>query len=122
MTDVYIDEQTGDIWTGPTGESRLTVSLQEEVRQRLYRKYQFFLGEWFLDTREGIPYFRDVFVKNPDLAVVQSLMVKVASDDPGVDTVSSFDQSLDGRTLTISLECVLTDGTVLTLNEVGFFL
>jgi hypothetical protein len=122
MPDLYIDEDTGDIYISATGQARLTQTLQEEVRQRLDTKYRFFLGEWFLDARQGIPYFRDVFVKAPDLAVIRSLLTRVAAEDPGVDAVTSFDMSIDGRTLSVQLECVLTDGTVLPLNLSEFIL
>jgi hypothetical protein len=100
----------------------LTADLGEEVRQRLDTKYRFFLGEWFLDARLGVPYFRDVLVKNPDMRVVRSLMERVAIADPGVDAVTQLDVTLDTQTrvLTVAFECVLIDGSVLNLEVRDF--
>jgi hypothetical protein len=122
MPDLYLDPTTGDIWFSPTGQTRLTADLGEEVRQRLDTKYRFFLGEWFLDARLGVPYFRDVLVKNPDMRVVRSLMERVAITDPGVDAVTQLDVTLDTQTrvLTVAFECVLIDGSVLNLEVRDF--
>ena len=40
---------------------------------KLFLRGQFFEGEWFLDTREGIPYFRLILVKNPDLSQIRRI-------------------------------------------------
>ena len=59
------------------------------VRQKLSVRFKFFLGEWFLDLREGVPYYRDVFTWNPNLPVIRALFRRVAiktctSADPRV--------------------------------------
>ena len=108
----------GDIWVGSDGTQRWTASLAEEVSQRLQAKYGLFLGEWFLDRRAGVPYYRDVLVRAPNMAVVRSQLLKVASDDPGVESVTSFDMVLDSSTrqLSVTLAVQLTDGEVLELE------
>ena len=48
----------------------------EEISQRLVQNLKFFLGEWFLDQTEGLPYFQAVFVKGtpPDIIEAKRLM------------------------------------------------
>ena len=35
----------------------------DEIVQKLDTRLQFFLGEWFLDQRLGIPYYEDILIK-----------------------------------------------------------
>lgn len=41
----------------------LTSDLAKEVAQRLTVAFNFFRGEWFLDTREGLPYYEEIIKK-----------------------------------------------------------
>jgi hypothetical protein len=69
----------------------VVISGAEYVRQKLAVRFRFFLGEWFLDRREGVPYYRDVFVKSPNLAVIRSLFRAVAMSVPGVASLPRFE-------------------------------
>lgn len=61
------------------------------VRQRLMTRFKFFQGEWFLDERLGVPYFRSVLVKNPDLGVVRSIFRRIILTTPGVISITHFE-------------------------------
>lgn len=115
MTQLYFDFLTDDLYVGPVGENRLTESLLEETAQRLREKFRIFLGEWALNTLEGVPYFRDVFVKNPNMSTVQGVFTRVLSDDPAVASVTQMRVELDPATrkLSVVFSATLTDGTVL---------
>ena len=78
----------------------------EAVRQELQIRYRFFLGEWFLDPTEGVPYIRDVLKKAPNEARVRAMLIEVARTTPGVASVESIDLDLDAslRRLTVSLD------------------
>lgn len=84
----------------------------QAIRQELQIRYRFFLGEWFLDTTEGVPYIRDVLKKNPNEAQVRALLASVATSTPGINKVQSIDLSLDNvtRTLTVELDVEATVG------------
>lgn len=116
IPDLYCDPDTGDLAITDLGAARLTASLLDEVAQRLRTKLQHFLGEWFLDTTLGLPYFRDVLVRAPDMAVVRALFQDAITSDAGVEQLVRLDLSLDTETrgLSVSFECVLNSGEVLS--------
>lgn len=78
----------------------------EAIRQELQIRYRFFLGEWFLDPTEGVPYIRDVLKKSPNESQVRAMLAEVARSTPGVAQVDGIDLDLDNatRTLTVSLQ------------------
>ena len=111
---LYLDDD-GDIYISALGQSRLTETLVEEVAQRLQTKFQFFLGEWFLDQTLGVPYYRDIFVRNPNMAVIRSIFQQLVTDDEGVEGLVSLELALDGvtRVLSVTFQAVLTSSEVL---------
>lgn len=84
------------------------------VRQTILARFRFFLGEWFLDTREGVPFDRDILVKNPDRDVVRSVFRQVLATTPGVTDILSFDLIFDqvARTIRFNFEVQATDDVI----------
>lgn len=108
----------GDLWLSETGDARATETLEEEVVQQLAIRLRFFLGEWFLDGREGIPFYRDVFKKNPSLPLLRALYRRVIATTPGVDSVRAIELEVDAaRVARLGFEAVLSDGAVLTFED-----
>jgi hypothetical protein len=85
----------------------------EAIRQELQIRYRFFLGEWFLNRDEGVPYLEHVLKKNATDAQVRLVLLEVAKTTPGVDEVRDYDADLDraNRVLTVSMEIgAIVDG------------
>lgn len=61
------------------------------TRQRLQARLRTFKGEWFLDTRRGLPYFDWKQQKDLDLSVVQSVLRRLIATTPGVLSVQNLD-------------------------------
>ncbi len=82
---------------------------------KLTNVLQFFLGEWFMDTRQGVPYFQNVFVKNPDLGSIGQLFAKIILQTPGVKALQSANLDFDntGRTLSANFTVQTDTGAVL---------
>jgi hypothetical protein len=52
------------------------------VAQQIKITLGFWLGEWFLDTSQGVPYLERILVKNPNMAHVrQTVLEKILSVD-----------------------------------------
>lgn len=85
----------------------------DAIKQHLTIRLRTFAGEWFLNTKIGIPYFTDVFKKSPDLTVLNSVFTKAILDTPGIISLNalSFDL-INTRQLSITLSATTSAGVL----------
>lgn len=98
------------------GRTRI-VTGPEEKAQKIRSRFRLFEGEWFLDTRIGVPWFRVVFeVKNPDLDIIKRLFRWVILSVPGIVDVEELNVAWDKKTreLTYSWRATDDEGTPIT--------
>jgi len=97
----------------------LLTDLVEETAQRLRTKFKFFLGEWHLDPRVGFPLLQRVLKKNPSVGEIRAYVQETLIGDPAVEFVNTIEIDFDTqlRKMTISFECELNDGSVLTFED-----
>jgi hypothetical protein len=88
MTSVAYDEDTKDLKF--INGDLVLINGSEEVEHLLRANLRTFLGEWFLDTRVGVPWHEEVFVKNPNLARVDATLKQVILETSGVLELQSF--------------------------------
>ncbi len=91
----------------------------DAIAQHLSIRLKMFKGEWFLNTDEGMPYYENILVKNPKIAVVVSLFKKAIQSTPGVAELLSIEPDYDPDTRTLSLDFAArtTEGETLTFSE-----
>jgi hypothetical protein len=65
------------------------------VRQNLSVTFNFWAGEWFLDTREGIDYFGLVYGRKYDRGLLTALFRDAALATTGVGSVDSLELRFD---------------------------
>lgn len=84
------------------------------VLQDVLQRINFFLGEWFLDNTQGVPWFQQILVKNPDQAKIDALILNTILGTPGILTVTSysFTPNFAQRTLTVSFSAQATSGPI----------
>ena len=80
--DIALD-RTGDMYVSPKGDIHLTESVAQKIRIRLL----WFFEEWRWDPEEGIPYFEDVFVKNPDTDRIEAIIRSKIFEIPEVTEI-----------------------------------
>jgi len=111
----FAQETNGDLKI-TNGQLVLVTRVADVVAIELRNRFLFVKGEWFLDTRLGVPYLAFVFVKNPDLIAIRSLFRKVIIDTNGVVDVLEMNLSFDSTTRKLSFtfraQCV--DGNVVS--------
>ena len=111
MTDIRQDVD-GDIYLV---NNRLDfINGADEVVQLLRQRLRTFLAEWFLDTTIGVPYFQEIFKKNPSPVSVEAAFKNEILNTPGVLELSEFELDIDtaSRHLTVTGRAVVTDGII----------
>ncbi len=98
-----------------TGNLRVEKSVAQCTAWKLSNLFTLFKGEWFRDTRQGVPYFQYVFVSNPNLSLIGNLFQQVIMSAPGVAAItdSALDYNPRARTLASSFTLTTNDGAVL---------
>lgn len=106
---------------GPDGDLALTdgrltkLSGPYEKAQKILNRLRLFKGEWFLDTRVGVPYFSVVLIKNPDLDIVKRLFRRVVLSVPGIVEMPDIQITWDtkARTLAYTFRAIDDEGNVI---------
>lgn len=92
--------------------------------QDLLTRLRFRRGEWFLDVREGVPWFEEILKKNPDIPAIRSIFRRAILSSPYVSSIESLALSYDarGRSLSVSFVAILRDGGILDTRDTGPFI
>jgi hypothetical protein len=87
----------------------------DQIQQAIIENLQTFFGEWFLNTTIGVPYFQVIFVKVPNLDLIQLTLTNIILSTPGVAQLNSFslDYTNSNRTLSITFEAKTTNGQII---------
>lgn len=78
----------------------------EAIKQKVKLRLRFFLGEWFLNTSEGVSWRQNIFVKNPNMTIVNSVIKEAILGTTGINGIVSFELLIDktNRTLTVNFK------------------
>lgn len=83
------------------------------VAQKLTIKLRTFLGEWFLNTATGVPYYQQIFGKVRSKATIDSIFIEKIVEEPDVAELVEFtSEILNDRTYTISFRVRTTLGQI----------
>lgn len=94
------------------GQLVLVTDVAEEAAIVLRNRFRFVKGEYFLDTRQGVPYFDVVFVKNPNLLLVRRVFRDVILSVQGIKRIIDLKTALVEKTrkLTFSFRAQADNG------------
>jgi len=79
------------------------VKKADAIAQHIKQRLRTFLGEWFLDTGAGVPYYEHVNVKNPSPLILDTIFKSMILSTPGVEELLEFDIQLDNATRIMTL-------------------
>jgi len=107
-----LDISNGDLLLCPTDS--------DAIAQAIGIRLKTFSGEWFLDENRGLPYLSHIFGKKLNERYVRTLMTQEIKGVSGVLDVQSFQLAphQSERSLTISLNVILTDQKNLAINQI----
>lgn len=99
------DGNNPDGWDLQIDDGELTLlSGAAAIGQHIEQRLQLFFGEWFLDRRQGVPWFQRIFGQDPDDGLIRSLLSRTIAGTPGVTSVETVRFELDGKTRVLSVD------------------
>jgi hypothetical protein len=108
----------GDLWLDDDGHEVLETELGAEVAQRLTVRFNFFLGEWFLDESEGTPWYQRILKKAPEDRVIRAVIRQVVESTEGVSQLLTLSYEITrDRRLLVSFTAQLVDGSTFVSTE-----
>lgn len=110
MATFALDVVSGDL-SFSNGRA-VIISGAAEKAQKIKNRLSLFLGEWFIDTRVGMPWYQTVLVKNPNLQIIQQLFRSVILGVEGIAYVEAVEVIYDPalRTLSYTFAAIDDDG------------
>ena len=105
MKDILLNGN-GDILLNESGDIQFTDSVKQAIEIRL----KWFANEWKLGPDLGIPYYEEVFVKNPSEQLIEEKMRDAIMDVDEVEDIISFDMSLDRKLRKLTVAYVVYVG------------
>lgn len=66
-----------------------------QITQNLAIRLRFMLGEWFLDVTQGVPYYQEIFIKNPNQIQIESSLKQEIVNTEGVVELTKFQSNFD---------------------------
>ncbi len=115
--DLKLDPVTGDL--AIEDNDLVLIDGTEAVAQDIEIRLRFFLGEWFLDQRLGVPYYEKILGQKPRLTAIAGIFRKAIMTTPGMLSITDFSLDYDGptRALSVSFRGKCVDGDFLFNKE-----
>lgn len=111
--DVTSPSYGDSIWiNGPLTTANLTIDPATVVAQRLRIRLNTFLGEWFLQTSYGVPYFQRILAKKTSKTAVDRIFQEQILQERGVREIVSFSSTLKNRQYEMSFRVRALNGAV----------
>jgi hypothetical protein len=117
--DILLNEDTHDA-EFVNGDTPVTPTVDDGLKQRLKIKLLTFKGEWYLNTLYGTPYFQLIFGKGRGKAVVDSILRDTIREDEDVLRITRFDSSVSAdRTYSLSFAVQSRTGATVEINDIN---
>ena len=97
----------------------LVINNKERIAQQLRVTLWEWLGEWFLDARDGVPYREYILVKNPNMKHIRQVLSDNIMKVDGVKRIDELNLKYDPKSRTLIVDfAVDTDEGQITRTEV----
>lgn len=93
MIDIALEQSSSDLSFNQFDFS--LVDGIDQIRQNLFIRLKFILGEWFLDINEGVPYYEDIFLKNPNQIIVENVFKQEIINTRGIEEILTFESDFN---------------------------
>lgn len=92
MSDIKLNNE-GDIDVNEYGD----ISLSESVKQQILIRLRWIKGEWRLGPELGFSWYEDVWVKNPNIRMIQQLIRSEIMSVDGVENAKIIKSEYDAK-------------------------
>lgn len=99
-----------------SGGSFVRVTGAQEIAQNVKVRLLLFLGEVWLDTTQGVPYFQEVLLKGVDPAALQVVFREAILGADGIVSIELLELAFDPATRVLTVDYQAT-GTLDELAE-----
>lgn len=101
---------------GPLTTEGVTVKPAEVVAQRLYIRLRSYLGEWFINTAYGVPYFQSILGKKISRPAVDLIFQEQILSENGVKEIISFKSTLEQRRYSVNFTVKVVTGETVSVG------
>lgn len=108
---ILINDATGDI--DIQANNWVMVQGTEEISQIIKQNLQTVLGEWFLDSSLGLPWFTEIFEKGQSQKNIDTIFIDEIGACPGVISLVNYSSQLTdkaNRVLSIEFQAYTVEG------------
>jgi len=114
----FAQDSAGDLTLDFGKRLVLVRATDQQTAIKLRNRLLFFQGEWFIDTRLGMPYRTYLYVKNPQLPLLRQMFTKAILGCPGVKEILTLTLNLTpDRRMEVAMRVLLTSGAVLSTEN-----
>ena len=113
MIDFLLDDNHDLVFVN--NDLALTDAKQGTI-QKIKQKLKFIKGEYFLNEDLGIPYYENILVKNPDLALIESIYIRALQEIEEITEIESFNLNFDPQTRNLSVNFEVRDSDNNSIN------
>lgn len=101
-----------------TDNEMTLVTGYDAIAQHLKIRLKTFMGEWFLDTRIGIPYFQEFLIKNPNRLIMDTRLREAILETPGIIALGQLNYEFEPttRAMDITFSATLTGDTTFNFS------
>lgn len=101
------------------GDLSICQSDVDAIAQALSIRLKTLAGEWFLDTRIGMPYLTEILGKKINERLLKKIVTEEVKSLLGVIDIRNFVMNAGptSRSLSISFSAILSNQSVITINE-----
>jgi len=118
--DLALNKKTHDIIVD--NNDGILIGNAERVAQQMKTTLLEWLGEWFLNSQEGIDYINYILVKNPNLRHIQSILTTALLAIDGVSSIDSmsFEWDRENRQIAVTYTATTVYGVVSDMGVLGY--
>jgi len=87
--------------------------------QKLKIKFLFFYGEWFLDITQGIKYYEEILIKDPNISTIDNMFKLTIMEDGYFSSIIEYQSNFDlqKREFLVSFKAMKNNGEIFVFPQ-----